>query len=125
MFRRRTCSSCMRRSSAGEEAGSGRCTVTIRAVPEISRFLGIVIVINYNEHDPPHFHARYGRQKVSVRIADGLVTGSFPARALAHVLEWWNLHQSELAEDWQLASHHWSRRSCCSISSKLSICGTS
>src|SRR5207302_7534982 len=60
---------------------------TIRAVPEISRFLGIVIVINYNEHDPPHFHARYGRQKVSVRIADGLVTGSFPARALAHVLE--------------------------------------
>ena len=72
-------------------------------MPEISRFLGIVIVINYNEHDPPHFHARYGRQKVSARIADGLVTGSFPARALTHVLEWWNLHRSELSEDWQLA----------------------
>jgi len=22
-------------------------------------------MINYNEHDPPHFHARYGREKIS------------------------------------------------------------
>jgi hypothetical protein len=72
-------------------------------VPAISRFLGIVITINYNEHGPPHFHARYGRAKVSVRIADGVVVGTFPARSLAHVLEWWNLHRAELAEDWQLA----------------------
>jgi hypothetical protein len=78
----------------------------IDAVPTISRFLGIVIMINYNEHDPPHFHARYARQKISVRIADGVVTGKFPARALAHVLEWWNLHRGELAEDWQLARQH-------------------
>jgi len=75
-------------------------------VPTISRFLGIVIMINYNEHDPPHFHARYARQKISVRIADGVVTGKFPARALAHVLEWWNMHRVELAEDWQLARQH-------------------
>lgn len=47
----------------------------IVAVPEICRFLGIVIMINYNEHDPPHFHARYGRQKISVRVADDGVTG--------------------------------------------------
>jgi hypothetical protein len=72
-------------------------------VPAISRFLGIVIMINYHEHDPPHFHARYGRERISVRIADGNVTGQFPARALTHVLEWWNLHRAELAEDWQLA----------------------
>lgn len=72
-------------------------------MPEISRFLGIVIMMNYNEHDPPHFHARYGRQKISVRIADGVVTGGFPTRALAHVLEWWNLHRAELAENWQMA----------------------
>jgi hypothetical protein len=72
-------------------------------VPEISRFLGIVIMMNYNDHDPPHFHCRYGRDKISVRIADGMVTGKFPARALAHVLEWWNMHREELAEDWSLA----------------------
>ena len=79
---------------------------TIVRVPTISRFLGIAIMMNYNEHDPPHFHARYGRAKISVRIADGVVTGTFPARALAHVLEWWNLHRAELAENWQLARTH-------------------
>lgn len=29
-------------------------------MPEISRFFGIVIAMYYNEHNPPHFHARYG-----------------------------------------------------------------
>jgi len=29
-------------------------------MPEISRFLGIVIAMYYNDHAPPHFHARYG-----------------------------------------------------------------
>ncbi len=72
-------------------------------MPEISRFLGIVITINYNDHDPPHFHARYGRAKIMVGIADGVVTGTFPPRALSHVLEWWNLHREELAQDWRLA----------------------
>ena len=72
-------------------------------MPEISRFLGIVITINYNDHDPPHFHARYGRAKIKVAIANGVITGNFPPRALSHVLEWWNLHREELAADWQLA----------------------
>lgn len=90
----------MARGAESQVRGSRRRIVT---VPEICRFLGIVIMINYNEHDPPHFHARYGRQKISVRIMDGVVTGDFPTRALSHVLEWWNLHRGELAENWQLA----------------------
>lgn len=35
-------------------------------MPEISRFLGIVIAMFYNEHNPPHFHARYGEYKVEI-----------------------------------------------------------
>jgi len=32
-------------------------------VPIISRFFGILVTINYREHDPPHFHAWYpGRE---------------------------------------------------------------
>jgi hypothetical protein len=31
-------------------------------MPEISRFLGIVIAIYFKEHAPPHFHAKYGGQ---------------------------------------------------------------
>ncbi len=63
-------------------------------------------MMNYSEHDPPHFHARSGQAKISVRIDDGAVTGSFPPRALAHVLEWRKLHHAELLENWQLARRH-------------------
>jgi hypothetical protein len=72
-------------------------------VPEISRFLGIVIAILYREHNPPHFHATYGSYDITVGILDGVVTGSFPRRALRLVLEWYELHQAELLENWNLA----------------------
>ena len=72
-------------------------------MPEISRFLGIVIAILYREHNPPHFHAVYGDYDITVGILDGVVTGSFPKRALRLVLEWSELHQAELLENWNLA----------------------
>lgn len=28
-------------------------------MPEISRFLGVVVLMHFREHNPPHFHARY------------------------------------------------------------------
>ena len=40
------------------------------AMPVISRFFGISIVINFREHSPPHFHARYGGKEVSIAIRD-------------------------------------------------------
>ena len=72
-------------------------------MPELSRFLGIVIAMFYRDHAPAHFHAKYGPYEISVRIADGVVTGSFPPRALRHVLEWYGLHREELERDWDLA----------------------
>ncbi len=72
-------------------------------MPELSRFLGIVIVMYYNDHAPPHFHARYGAFEITVRLADGSVEGRFPGRALGHVLEWYNLHRAELDQAWHLA----------------------
>ena len=71
-------------------------------MPEICRFLGIVITMYHREHEPAHFHARYAGSKITVRIADGAVDGRFPPRALGHVMEWWSLHRPELAENWQL-----------------------
>lgn len=73
-------------------------------MPEISRFLGIVIAMFYREHAPPHFHAYYGDYQITIEIETGIVTGRFPRRALAHVLEWLELHKSELLENWRLAS---------------------
>jgi hypothetical protein len=72
-------------------------------VPEISRFLGIVIAMFYRDHEPAHFHAFYGEFEVTVQIETGVVSGEFPRRALAHVLEWYELHREGLREDWRLA----------------------
>lgn len=76
---------------------------TLTDVSEISRFFGIVIAMYHREHEPAHFHARYAGRKVTVRISDGYIDGKLPPRALALILEWWNLHREELAENWQLA----------------------
>lgn len=72
-------------------------------MPEISRFLGIVIAIFYRDHIPAHFHAFYGEFEVTVEIETGVVSGKFPRRALNHVMEWYELHQQELRDDWELA----------------------
>jgi hypothetical protein len=72
-------------------------------MPELSRFLGIVIYMYYREHAPPHFHAEYGEFEITVQIDSGAVTGKFPRRALNMVLEWYALHKADLAEDWSLA----------------------
>jgi hypothetical protein len=72
-------------------------------MPEISRFLGIIIAIFYKDHSPPHFHAKYGEYEITVEITGGVISGEFPKRALAHVLEWYELHREELLHDWDLA----------------------
>ena len=72
-------------------------------MPEISRFLGIVIAMYYRDQAPPHFHAVYGEYEATITIASGEVNGELPKRALAHVQEWRNLHREELMNTWTLA----------------------
>ena len=66
-------------------------------MPEISRFYGIVIAMFYDEHNPPHFHARYGGYKAAIRIEDfTILEGMLPPRALGLVMEWVAMHKDEL-----------------------------
>ena len=72
-------------------------------MPAISRFLGIVIRMYYEEHGPAHFHAVYGEYEVLVDVVSGIVRGNFPTRALRHVLDWTEIHKAELLANWELA----------------------
>ena len=57
-------------------------------MPEISRFFGIVITMYFDEHNPPHFHARYGSDRAAIEIATLQVReGRLPSRALGLVIE--------------------------------------
>ncbi len=46
-------------------------------MPEVSRFLGIVIRFNYNEHLPPHFHAYYAEYQAQIAIGSLSIPPSF------------------------------------------------
>lgn len=73
-------------------------------MPEISRFYGIIVAMFYEDHSPPHFHARYGGHKVMITIETmEILEGNFPRRALGLLLEWASLHRDELRQEWRLA----------------------
>lgn len=70
-------------------------------MPEISRFFGIVITMHFNDHPPPHFHARYGAAKALIEIDSlSVLAGSLPPRVLGLVTEWGFHHRAELRENW-------------------------
>jgi len=47
-------------------------------MPEISRFFGIVIYMNWREHPPAHFHAVYGEHEALVTLDGAVFAGSLP-----------------------------------------------
>ncbi len=72
-------------------------------MPVISRFFGIAIYMYWRDHAPPHFHAKYQGQEVTVDITSGEVTGNMSRRALNLIEEWRTLHVDALEENWNRA----------------------
>ena len=71
-------------------------------MPEISRFFGILIMMLYNEHNPPHFHAEYAGVRVQIGISPIVVLkGQVTPRIRSFLFEWTAIHQSELLENWE------------------------
>ena len=57
----------------------------------------------YNDHPPPHFHARYGEFEATIGIDTlEIIEGQLPGRALTLVREWATMHREQLVEDWRL-----------------------
>ena len=74
-------------------------------MPELTRFLGIIIRM-YAEpdapHHTPHFHAYYQDHEAIYGLDPiELMSGSFPRRQQRLVEAWAELHQVELLTDWQ------------------------
>lgn len=73
-------------------------------MPEISRFLGIVIKMYFQDHNPPHFHVIYNQYKTSINIDDlKIIDGELPPRIYGIIAEWTLLHKKELMENWNKA----------------------
>ena len=58
----------------------------------------------YNDHGPPHFHAKCGHDEATIRIDNGdVIEGTLGARAKRLIEEWRVLHAAELQDDWSRA----------------------
>jgi hypothetical protein len=74
-------------------------------VPRLSFFYGIAIYLYYEDHPPPHFHARYGEHQAKVSITTGeIIDGALPRRATRLVAEWASEHRTELLGCWERAT---------------------
>jgi hypothetical protein len=57
-------------------------------MPTICSFYGILIRMFFNDHAPPHFHARYGEFEATIDIETlSVLEGELPGRALALIEE--------------------------------------
>ena len=72
-------------------------------MPTISTFYGLVILMFWDDHNPPHFHVRYASDQALIGIDElQIIAGSLPRRAERMVLEWAGDHKAELLENWRL-----------------------
>ena len=73
-------------------------------MPIISVFFGIVIRINFSDHNPPHLHADYQGFEALFDIQTGdVLAGELPRTATHMVSEWIVANRAALAENWDRA----------------------
>jgi hypothetical protein len=72
-------------------------------MPTISAFYGMLVQMFWEEHAPPHFHVIYAEHEALINIKTlEVIKGRLPRRALMLVLDWAEIHQNELLEDWDM-----------------------
>ncbi|MEI7505072.1 MAG: DUF4160 domain-containing protein [Paludibacter sp.] len=65
--------------------------------------MGFFIPVNFNDHNPPHFHARYEDFNGMFNIKTfEMFAGDLPKTAKKLCKTWAVLHRSELMTDWNL-----------------------
>ncbi|MFZ1402741.1 MAG: DUF4160 domain-containing protein [Anaerolineae bacterium] len=76
-------------------------------MPIISMFYGIIIrmyLIDNQQHNLPHLHAKYAEFEASISIEDGeILAGKLPRKQLRLVQAWIELRHDELLADWELS----------------------
>ena len=75
-------------------------------MPEICRFMGIIIKMMFmdkDKHHIPHVHVQYGEYKASISFDGRVLAGSLPSKQLKIVTAWLCIHEDELYAAWNNA----------------------
>ncbi len=63
-------------------------------MPVIAIVDGVLIILFFNDHEPPHFHVECGEFQAKISIATlKIIDGDLPANKRRRVLEWASEHQ--------------------------------
>lgn len=71
-------------------------------MPSISFFYGIVISMYFDDHNPPHFHARYQGDVAEFTFNGEVIKGHLPEKQVRLVQAWAAIHEDELITNWEL-----------------------
>lgn len=70
-------------------------------MPTIHLLNSIKILMYFNDHAPPHFHAKYNEHEVLIVIETlEIYAGSIPKKQLNSVLEWAAANKTFLQTKW-------------------------
>jgi len=72
-------------------------------LPVLSVFYGIIVRMNWSDHNPPHLHAEYQGQEAVFTFDGNLHRGSLPRKQLRIVQAWIEINQDDLKANWKLA----------------------
>lgn len=71
-------------------------------MPVISSFFGIIIRMNFREHNPPHLHAEYQGNNAVFNFDGEITEGTMPNKQKKLIIAWIEIHKDELIANWQL-----------------------
>ena len=70
-------------------------------MPEICRFYNMIIYMNFNDHNPPHIHVKYGDIDCSISITTGeKIIGDIPKKQLVIIQAWIEINKNALTFMW-------------------------
>jgi len=73
-------------------------------MPVISYYFGIYIRMYHDDHNPPHFHAKYQGYEALIEIKSGkILEGQLPKKAVKIIKEWVEENQELLLKNWERA----------------------
>ncbi len=71
-------------------------------MPTISVFFGIIIKMFFDDHNPPHLHAEHQGEMAVFDFRGNMLAGDISSRTAVRLIrEWIDLHNAELAENWE------------------------
>lgn len=76
-------------------------------MPVLAAFLGMIIRMYHEDHNPPHIHVQYGEFEAIAEIKSGsLLQGRLPPRVHKLLREWLKIRRRDLLNAWSDAQEN-------------------